>query len=45
MCICTQSEMRETSEYSTYQCKTAGKYAFVRKNMWKTGLKIHTTGF
>lgn len=41
MCTCTQSKMRETPEYSTYQCKTAGKYAFVRK----TGLKIHTTGF
>ena len=39
MCTCTQRKMRETPEYNTYQCKTAGKYAFVRKTCEKRDWK------
>lgn len=41
MCTCTQSKMRETPEYNTYQCKTAGKYAFVRKTCEKRSENTH----
>lgn len=33
MCTCTQNKMHGTSEYSTYQCKTTGKYAFAKKHV------------